>query len=133
MSRTHVDQQYLLNHPLWGACVVEHLGDPRQDHRWPLYILDTIGARHGGQAVAPLTSGRRLKLCVFLWVNGVPPDAIASLVGVLAASYRRKCFAYDMASGKQYWCSGQEKVPGAARAPHQAKVGGGGAVAQGGG
>ena len=155
-SSAHVDQLYLLNHPLWAACVVEHLGDPRQDHRWPLYILDAIGARHGGQAVAPLTSGRRLKLCVFLWVNGVPPDAIASLVGVLAESgllrdgdakknwksivnrlvtselYRRKCFAYDMASGKQYWCSGQEKVPGAARAP-QAKVSGGSAVAQGGG
>ena len=87
----------------------------------------------------------------------MPPDAIASLVEVLAESgllrdgdakknwksivnrlvtselYRRKCFAYDMASGKQYWWSGQEKVPGAARAPHQAKVGGGGAVAQGGG
>ena len=132
-----VDQGILFNDTLWTTAVVEHLGDPRHDHRWPFYILDVIGARRPDQRVAPLNSGGRVKLCVFLWVNGVLPDAITSLVGVLAESgllrdgeakknwksiverlvknetYTNRCWAYDMASGKQCWCSGQEKVGGA--------------------
>ena len=134
-----VEQHILFGDTRWVASVVEHLGDPRRDHRWPLYILDAIGARRADQRVAPLNAGGRVKLCVFLWVNGVPPDAIAALVGVLAEcgllrdneakknwksiverlvkseAYRNKCWAYDMASGKQCWCSGREKVGGAAR------------------
>ena len=29
----------LLNDPMWLALVVEHIGDPRTDVRWPYWIL----------------------------------------------------------------------------------------------
>ena len=60
-----VEQHILFGDPRWVASVVEHLGDPRHDHRWPFYILDAIGARRADQRVAPLNAGGRVKLCVF--------------------------------------------------------------------
>jgi hypothetical protein len=113
----------LLNDPMWLALVVEHIGDPRTDDRWPYWILKVLGIQTADQVATPMQSKARLTLCVFLWVNGLEPQNIVALGRPLALhgllrddaaktnwesiverlinnkSFRETKFSYDMVSG----------------------------------
>lgn len=118
-----LNPHHLLDDPTWQALVVEHIGDPRTDIRWPDFILKVLGIQTADQVAKPMQSKARLTLCVFLWVNGLEPQKIVALGRPLALhgllrdaaaktnwdsivdrlvnskSFRETKFSYDMMSG----------------------------------